>query len=117
MQDVQMDAQMKGKDDSGLGFFLGLAVFSLVLTLIAIAGVLGWQVLWLLKDGEWTHLSVLILLSAEVPTVEWRGLQKALELVLNWPLALQVFSLGSVGVIFGSYLGTRSSRAARHGRG
>lgn len=99
---------MKDKDDSGRGSFLGLAVSSLVLTPIAIAGVLGWQVLWWLKDGEWTHLSVLILLGAEVPTMEWRSLQKALELILNWPLALQVFLLGFVGLILGSHhLGTR----------
>jgi hypothetical protein len=86
---------------------LVFVMLALVGVLLGSGGVLIWQAYRWLKDGAWVPMPVSQLFEySEVPhpDVAWRGLQKILDVVLEFPLGLtgiviSVFGMSIVAIL------------------
>jgi hypothetical protein len=78
-------------------------------TIVALggAGVLGYQCLLWLQNGNWTPLefrAALEMVGAQEPFFDWRGVQKISVWIFNQPLSAVMVILGLGGMGFGVVL-------------
>jgi hypothetical protein len=87
---------------SVLDYFIGYAGLGLGALALAGVGVLAWQVFWWLKNGTWYQMPLSKLLEATgtpYPDLQWRGVQKIVDVVLDWPMTATGIMIAMAGGI------------------
>jgi hypothetical protein len=87
---------------SFLDYVVGYAGLALGALALASVGVLAAQVYWWLKNGTWYPMPLSKLLEeahTPYPDLQWKGVQKIVDVVLDWPMTGTGIMIAMVGGI------------------
>jgi hypothetical protein len=87
---------------SVLDYVLGYAGLAFGGLGVASCGVLAWQVYWWLKNGTWYLMPLSKLLEqtgTPYPVLQWKGVQKMVDVVLDWPMTGTGIGIAIAGAI------------------